>query len=71
MGISAIDLCLTKEDVRLEYKDVRLQQLAILLRLVAQAPPDMERRRPAWRHVDMAVLDEDLDKLKVCDDGEL
>jgi len=71
MGISAIDLCLRKEDVRLEYKDVGLQHSAILLRLVAQAPPDIERRRPAWRCVNMAALDEDLDKLKVCDDGEL
>jgi len=60
MGISAIDLCLTKEDVRLEYKDARLQHSAILLRTVAQASPDMERRRPGWRRIDMAALDKDL-----------
>jgi len=71
MGISVIDLYLTMEDVRCEYKDAGLQHSAILLRTVAQTPPDMERRRPTSRRIDMTELNRDLDKLVGRDDGEL
>jgi len=58
--LSAIALCLTKENVRIQYHDIGLQHSAMLLQTVVQAPADLARWRPAWPRVDMAALDNEL-----------
>ena len=71
-GISTIDICISKTTRPITISGrASLDHDAILLRLLVDEPPNLERRRPAWKRVDYKQLAVDLGSLRECDDEEL
>ena len=71
-GISTIDLCISKTTRPITISGrADLDHDAILLRLLVDEAPNLERRRPAWNCIDYKQLAVDLDALRECDDEEL
>ena len=71
-GISTIDLCISKTTRPVTISGrAGLDHDAILLRLLVDEPPNLERRRPAWQRIDYKQLAVDFGALRECDDEEL
>lgn len=71
-GISTIDLCLSKTMRPVSVSgSAGLNHDALLLRLLVNEPPNLERLRPAWKRIDHKQLVVDLSALKECDDDAL